>query len=188
MQVHILESFNNSYDLAYQAYGADWDVKPAIVSLRRYILDAANWCNNNNPLDDMSDDTVEAARQSYSSFLNALFERDPGALDRETASFLRGICKSIALAEFPSTSDLDHDSRIYVWHPPSRKYRKFTRSVGVYLHHPINARDLLHVWIGADHDLEDCINQFRRTDFNWSNLSSDYGAWLIKQSQKRDGH
>lgn len=184
MHVHIKNSFKESYDAAYKHYAADWDVKPAIIHLSRAIIDSTQWLNRERPLDDMSDATVEAARLKPRSFLDGFMDRTGTPRAIETAAFLRGIRASRPLAGLPTIGDRDADSRIYVWHPTSKKYRMFARSVGVYLHHPVEARVLLHVWIGAHHDLEDCLAQFERPDFAWTHLWSDYGEWLAEEARK----
>lgn len=182
MQVHIKDSFRKSYDAAYKQYAADWEVKPAIIDLKRTILDSTQWINGEHPLEDLSDATVEAACQKPRSFLDGFMDRKANAPAIETASFLRGICASKSLADLSTIRGRDADSRIYVWQPTSKKYRMFARSVGVYLHHPANSRVLLHVWIGAHHDLEDCLAEFERPDFDWTNLRSDYGEWLARDA------
>ncbi len=178
MHVHIKNSFKHSYEAANKHYAADWEVKPAIIYLSRAIIDSTRWLNREQPLDDISDATVAAARLKPRSFLDEFIDKKTNAPAIRTASFLRGISASKSLAGLPTIGGRDPDSRIYVWQPASKKYRMFARSVGVYLHHPANARVLLHVWIGAHHDLEDCLAEFERPDFAWINLWSDYGEWL----------
>ena len=180
LQICALETFQQSYHDACARYSADWDVRPSVAYLYRFILDSIKLCADDDALNDLSAEVVDAANRDHGWFSGRFFDREPGAVDPNTAAFLRSISHSIPLTEYSSVNWHDDDSRVYVWQPSGRKYRQHARAVGIYLHHPSDARVLLHVWIGANHDIESCLAEFERADFNWGNLSPWYGRWLAQ--------
>lgn len=182
MQIESLKSFQESYGLACHSYRADYVVLPALIGLYRFLYDNSKDCRESGALDDVTHETVDLARQSHGSFLGRFFDRTEGPLDRRTATFLRSVCRTVALADYPSIIRPDEKSCLHVWHPPSRRWRQHARAISVYLHHPDHGRVLAHLWIGACHDLDDRLRAFQRTDFNWTNLWDPYGRWLAESA------
>lgn len=181
MRVSFRDSFQESYDEVKREYGADWKVRPALFSLWDHLVGATEWLNGRHQLNRLSDDILAAARLEFGDSLDDFIDRDPkAALGPTTSSYLRAICEEISLTGFPTINNFDPDSRIYVWQPPSNQHQEHARAVSVYLDYPEHARVLLHVWIGATHDLKDCLGKFKSTHFKWGSLGRAYGEWLQK--------
>ncbi len=187
VKIYVLESFKNSFDAASDKYRADHNVKSALLCLYWNLVEAARWLNDNHPLEDILESTVEAARRSENSFKRFFVDKkgEEGP-DQETAAFLKGICDSRALSGMPSTSGVDPDSRLYIWQPVERMYREHVRALGVYLHYPGHGRVLLHVWIGHSYYLKDVLEKFQSDDFNWIKLWEPYGNWLAQRRQQKN--
>jgi hypothetical protein len=193
VKVGFLDCFQESYSEAKREYGADWKVRPALFSLWGHLDGATEWLNGRHQLNRLSDDILAAARLEFSGSLDDFIDKDPrAALGPRTSSYLRAICEEISVTGFPTIDNLDPDSRIYVWQPPSNQHQKHARAVSVYLDHPEDARVLLHVWIGATDDLQHCLEKFKSDNFKWGSLGGknglgrSYGEWLQKQ-QAGDG-
>lgn len=182
VKIHVLEPFRKSCDAACKKYKADHDVLGALLYLKWNLTDPVRWLNDSHPLEDILENTVEAACRSENSFKSFFVDREgEEGPDQETAAFLKGICGSRALSGMPSTSGVDPDSRLYIWQPVERMYRDHVRALGVYLHYPEHERVLLHFWIGHSYYLERALAKFQSVDFNWINLWEPYGNWLAQR-------